>query len=311
MRWITVATAIVLSSSAGIAGADLTPGQKCEANKLRFAGMYSLCRMVAEAKAVRKNLPPDYDKCDAKLHTRWTKAETKAAGACPLTGDLSQTQSRVRVDTNQLTLAIAADARFTDNADGTITDHQTGLMWEKKVALDDSPNEANLNDADNRYSWSGRCSISFANCQPNSAAAAACGAEAGCAECGVGEGTCIAPSHDTIWEWLVQLNGANFAGHSDWRIPSRDELLSIVTYDLPTEPAVDSALHAATCSGACMELADPACSCTQAWDYWSASAYVLMPHHEMAWAVFFRDGRVAMDEKGNSNLFVRAVRGGS
>ena len=32
----------------------------------------------------------------------------------------------------QLGTATAA-TRFTDNGDGTVTDHQTGLMWEKKT----------------------------------------------------------------------------------------------------------------------------------------------------------------------------------
>jgi hypothetical protein len=29
--------------------------------------------------------------------------------------------------------------RFTDNLDGTITDHQTGLLWEKKADFDNVP----------------------------------------------------------------------------------------------------------------------------------------------------------------------------
>jgi hypothetical protein len=28
---------------------------------------------------------------------------------------------------------VAHAQRFTDNGDGTVTDHQTGLMWEKKT----------------------------------------------------------------------------------------------------------------------------------------------------------------------------------
>ena len=31
------------------------------------------------------------------------------------------------------------NARFADNADGTITDNQSGLQWEKKVKLDSTP----------------------------------------------------------------------------------------------------------------------------------------------------------------------------
>jgi hypothetical protein len=41
--------------------------------------------------------------------------------------------------------------RFVDNADGTITDNETGLMWEKKTELNSIGNAANPHDADNGY----------------------------------------------------------------------------------------------------------------------------------------------------------------
>src|SRR5713101_3450419 len=50
-------------------------------------------------------------------------------------------------------LAAPPGPRFVDNGDGTVTDHQTGLQWEKKVALDDTPNLADPHDADNNYTW--------------------------------------------------------------------------------------------------------------------------------------------------------------
>ena len=50
------------------------------------------------------------------------------------------------------------NARFADNANGTITDNETGLMWEKKTELDGSANFANLHEADNVYRWAGTCS---------------------------------------------------------------------------------------------------------------------------------------------------------
>jgi hypothetical protein len=50
--------------------------------------------------------------------------------------------------------------RFVDNSDGTITDNQTGLMWEKKADLDNVPVNCtsdavcpNPHDADNSYTW--------------------------------------------------------------------------------------------------------------------------------------------------------------
>ena len=58
----------------------------------------------------------------------------------------------------------------------------------------------------------------------------------------------------TIWDWLVQLNASNFAGHSDWRIPTFGSLLrpseleTILYYDpacgaQPKPPCVSAAFN--------------------------------------------------------------------
>ena len=71
--------------------------------------------------------------------------------------------------------------RFADNGDGTISDAQTGLMWEKK---DDA---VGIHDKDNSYSWSST---------------------------GTADGTAF-----TIF--LPTLNTPPcFAGHCDWRLPT-------------------------------------------------------------------------------------------
>jgi Protein of unknown function (DUF1566) len=79
---------------------------------------------------------------------------------------------------------------YTDNGDGTITDNNTLLMWEKKVAggglgtcLTD------LHGVDSECSW-----------------AEATGA------------------------WIAAINAANLGGHNDWRLPNVKELQSIVDY---------------------------------------------------------------------------------
>ena len=43
--------------------------------------------------------------------------------------------------------------RFTDNGDGTATDHLSGLVWEKKTNLDGTSNTSDPHDADNASSW--------------------------------------------------------------------------------------------------------------------------------------------------------------
>ena len=83
--------------------------------------------------------------------------------------------------------------RFVDNGDGTITDNQTKLIWEKKSDVGD------IHDKDNTYTWS----IS------ESAA----------------DGTAY-----TVF--LSGLNGASsgncFTGKCDWRLPTIGELSGLV-----------------------------------------------------------------------------------
>ncbi len=89
----------------------------------------------------------------------------------------------------------ALTGRFIDNGDETLTDTQTGLMWEKKTTtLGSGTSDSDIRDVDNRYTW----------------------------EYATGD-------------WLDRLNGrliafANdgaFARHSDWRIPTMPELNTI------------------------------------------------------------------------------------
>jgi len=205
-------------------------------------------------------------------------------------------------------------ARFVDNADGTITDNETGLTWEKKVELGGGVNLANPHDADITYVWSGTCSIlTSKRCQPTAAAAALCAANSeagttGCDECTGGDGTCSATS--TAWTLAADLNTADFAGASDWRVPRRDELVSIVDYfDTTFFPVTDVAFHGASCGIACTDITDPACSCTQSSLYWSASSLAPSPT-TAAWGVDFFFGGVSNVSK-TTGRYVRVVRGGS
>ena len=215
--------------------------------------------------------------------------------------------------------------RFVDNGDGTITDTETGLMWEKKVGIGAGVDLGNLHAADNAYPWSGRCMHRSDVCQPDAAAAAACqqvaeGPLDGCTLCPDVGNPCKVGGADgetTVWSWLVQLNASGFAGFSDWRIPTIAELESIVDY-MTTFPAVDGALHGAQCGPTCLDVNSPACSCTQfaiynqqLGPYWSATAANL-PFVEW-WSIAFAGGGATYG--GNLgglplDAFVRAVRGG-
>jgi hypothetical protein len=174
-----------------------TPAQKCEAAKLKIAGKYNFCRLKAEAKAVKTGDPVDYSKCDDSLALKWGSAETYGGGQCPTNGDLLPRQAELSADADRTAWRLSGAPRFVDNADGTITDNQSGLTWEKKAELG-SVNFANPHNADNYYQWSGTCTVNASKlCQPSSAAATLCAASAvggttGCDQCSGGDGTCNA-----------------------------------------------------------------------------------------------------------------------
>ena len=188
---------------------------------------------------------------------------------------------------------------YVDNGDGTISDPNTGLMWEKKS------DDGTLNDKDLRYPWAGLCSGDGVTL---------CGRDADCAGaggvCQNGDAQTASPNGITIFEWLDQLNTANHAGYNDWRVPNRRELESIVDLQqiIPSVSAAFNASCGANSSGnpGCTVTT---CSCTVPLIYWSSSTYAGNPR--LAWLVYFNDGLVSANLKDSLFLYVRAVRGGS
>ncbi len=183
---------------------------------------------------------------------------------------------------------------FTDNVDGTITDDNTGLMWEKKS------DDGGLHDWNNCYDWSGHCSGGGTACQTDGdcPGVETCTTIQGCG--GGGD------PDDTIYEWLARVNaedGTGFAGHSDWRIPNHKELVSILNLE-QWNPAVSSEFNTG-CTPGCTVLT---CSCTYNFYYWSSTSYT--PFASGAWSVNFNDGFVSNYPKSNYDDYVRAVRGG-
>jgi uncharacterized protein DUF1566 len=151
-----------------------------------------------------------------------------------------------------------ASLAYQDNGDGTITDVNTGLQWEK---LDDA---GGIHDRDSVYTW--------ANSQTR----------------------------------ITQLNGANFAGHNDWRLPNVRELTSIVNYG-SSNPAVVTATFHNNCFGGCNNVTD--CSCTAFLNHWTSTSLTNLPGS--TFTVNFTDGTVNVFTKGGASQFaVRAVRGG-
>jgi hypothetical protein len=165
--------------------------------------------------------------------------------------------------------------RFVDNGDGTVTDHQTGLMWEKKENLDGIVNDLDPHDADNTYTWCGSASCS----------------------------TMILMDGTITTTFLPKLNkgvatiytgiAGCFAGHCDWRLPTSAELPTILLAPYPcgTSPCID-----------------PVFGPTQSGDYWSATTNISMLNS--AFRVNFFDGGVDGFGDKTTSYYARAVRGG-
>ncbi len=125
--------------------------------------------------------------CQAKLSSCQTQLnictnELSAAQAFPATG---QTTSYAAGDDGALTPGTALS--YTDNGDGTITDNDTKLMWEKKDQTSMSPH-----NVDSIYPWFGSCSVTTND---------VCGTDADCPAgeaCLAGDGQDIFPL-ETFW----------------------------------------------------------------------------------------------------------------
>jgi hypothetical protein len=202
----------------------------------------------------------------------------------------------------------------------TAVDNCSGLEWEKKDTLPGSgPDAGNLHDVDNLYTWAGRCTLdTTVLCQPDAASAATCAAQAGpvsgCAECGIGEGTCdVDPFGDgaitTVWDWLNQVNAASFAGHADWRLPTGSSGI----YGSVTDPPAELASLADNQCGFdwCLH---PALGRAINAEYWTGSdfsASASMDAHTVEFEDSFPSGRLRelwQEASKGSGGAVRAVR---
>ena len=325
MRAAWIACALLWATSAL---ARPTPAERCEAGKYRVTNNYALCRARAAGKLLLGADPARYARllsaCADKLSTdfeRFEESASKKGARCPTAGDALSIKQVVDVYLQDLSWLLAlAPFRFSDNGDGTITDHHTALMWEKKIALvAGNFDYSNPHNAGNGYHWSGFCENvlnEFKRCQPSAAAAAACAAgvqgdATGCGQCNGGsDGPCVVevdnPGETTIWQWVVDLNAAAFAGYNDWRIPTAAELFSIV--DQQAYPTVSAyPFQGSSCGPTCTDLGNPACSCTNPTLYFTSTTSFLVP--EDAWSVQFGSGGGLLTLPKVDDVWIRAVRG--
>jgi len=171
---------------------------------------------------------------------------------------------------------------YADNGDGTITDNNTGLMWEKLAQVDTvNTGSGDIHDWRTEFWWSCPLNVS------------------GMTVCGV---------NVTIWDKIDEMNRENYAGYSDWRAPNIRELQSIIDFEAQN-PAVDHVFNNGDQTGMCTDLSNGNCSFTQSSsDYWSSTTESPGDTSD-AYAVYSFNGTVTDDTKTDLDYF-RAVRGG-
>lgn len=96
MKLQAFVTMVILGVGA-LASAATPPADQCQAAKTKANGDYVDCRQTAEAKLLKTGDKAKHEaaviKCGDKLASAYTKAESKAAGACPTTGDVETVQA--------------------------------------------------------------------------------------------------------------------------------------------------------------------------------------------------------------------------
>lgn len=147
-------------------------------------------------------------------------------------------------------------------------DARTGLVWERKADVE------GLHDWRNTYSWfdpeEPHHELDYRGTQDN--------------------GTCDHGRCDT-WNFVQAVNEEGLCGYNDWRIPSRDEMLSISDLrKAKSPPTVDTDFFPLTKSA----------------EYWTANDYSFQP--DSAWSWNFKYGHDRVDWK-KSPKYVRLVRG--
>jgi len=105
--------------------------------------------------------------------------------------------------------------------------------------------------------------------------------------------TCSGNATTYTWDGAMALT-SNFSGNNDWRIPTEEELISLVDYTIPYPgPTINTAWFPNTSAS----------------DFWSASAYA--DNSNGAWLVDFDDGYANANHDKDDSFQVRLVRGGT
>lgn len=199
---------------------------------------------------------------------RYGRDAAAAAGGLPKVGAGGKGFDFQKI-ANDGTVLDATAALGTAAGDWACTrDNVTGLIWEVKTA-------SGLRSQNSSYSW-------------YSSNAATNGGSVGLASLG----NCATSGRCDTEKFVADVNAAGLCGASNWRMPSRQELISIVDYGRIYQAAIDPTYFPGT---------------SQA-NFWSASASATSSDY--AWYVRFTDGSALSDFHKYFPLQVRLVRAG-
>lgn len=217
--WGTVAalaSAVVLTAVA--THAATSPQQACDDDRIAAWRNFVRCiQKVLIKEAGGAFITPGTFDGDTAQHVAMTKCRRKY---------FSRWAVLQRSTYGGSTCARGVGERFADNGDGTVTDHLTGLAWEKKVDFDFVPNAGNIHDADNRYTFSAELAPPYL--------------ETG--------------SVFTSFVPFLMLEGTVFDRSAGWRVPTVAELQTIVldfpcnaaSCVCPTTPCIDPTVASST-----------------------------------------------------------------
>jgi len=186
---------------------------------------------------------------------------------------------------------------YRDNGDGTITDLNTGLMWEKKSY------DRSIHDCFNEYTWAETTAfLAMLNDPDSQMFFCVLRPEVPC----VRDEDCPPTPDPFPPDICNNASGGCFAGYCDWRIPNVRELESLVDRSR-SDPAIDPVFHKLDCGE---NVTVTGCSCTASKSYRTSTTDAFFRTTGVyAWYVGFLGGEVGSTGKAIKRP-VRAVRGG-